>query len=386
MQYSNMTEHDLLVWIDWKANFTLPQGSVQTHDQYWAQSRMEVSCLGMVVYKGQHEGPPQKTGVVYISDIIDHTCLACCLQMEELKKLCGDLSKYRRIAFWFDTGPHYRTADLLSYIGAEWCEKQNRYDLICTINSFGEKHGKGQVDALFSSCNRWVSAKTKEKDVCLKSVHDLHAALQDGAARDMQQDPDGMQYEVKIWSSKQKPATLWKAETDLQIKKTYCVQVQLRGTSLRRFVTWENLRFSDMTSNGRGNFDLAMRKEKISQDNKEWRRGHYTSTRWMRTFPDRGDRVTLADKEEALKEFVPQDAAPVAATCFEQKVIRYQKRLADSRKKSKDNEITFGKDMTQMRLTVVKAVTPVTAVRATRTEKRCRATAPPTQKLVVDGF
>ena len=54
---------------------------------------------------------------------------------------------------------------------------------------------------------------------------------------------------------------------------------------------------------------------------------------------------------------------------LKQKVIRYQKRLADSRKKSKDNEITFGKDMTQMRLTVVKAVTPVTAVRATRTEK-----------------
>ena len=31
-------------------------------------------------------------------------------------------------------------------------------------------------------------------------------------------------------------------------------------------------------------------------------------------------------------------------------------------------------------------MTPVTAVRAPRTEKRCRATALPTQKLVVDGF
>ena len=39
-----------------------------------------------------------------------------------------------------------------------------------------------------------------------------------------------------------------------------------------------------------------------------------------------------------------------------------------------------------MRLTVVKAVTPVTALRAPRTEKRCRATAPPTQNFVVDGF
>ena len=39
-----------------------------------------------------------------------------------------------------------------------------------------------------------------------------------------------------------------------------------------------------------------------------------------------------------------------------------------------------------MRLTVVKAVTPVTALRVPRTEKRCRATAPPTQNLVVDGF
>ena len=39
-----------------------------------------------------------------------------------------------------------------------------------------------------------------------------------------------------------------------------------------------------------------------------------------------------------------------------------------------------------MRLTVVKAVTPVTALRAPKTEKRCRATAPPTQNLVVDGF
>ena len=329
-QYTNMTAGDLLIWVDWKANFTLPLGTVSTNDQYWAQARMEVSCLGIVIYRGNADAAPSKVGMLYLTDIIDHTCLAACMQLEHLKRQLGDFSIYKRVSFWFDTGPHYRTADMLAFIGSEWCQKENRADLVCTINYFAEKHGKGQVDSLFGCANRWVQTACRREDVCLKTVDDLVAALRTCAGHDMQQNPPedgGMKYLVHKWQSPKKPEKSWKADTELQIKKTYCVQVKLAGTSRVPFLLWKNLGFSDLDPAGAETFSLAVKSEKIAKESREWRRGFYTSARWMRSFPKKGDRDSMLLREDAFKVFgAPPDVDQ--ASRFEKKVARYHEKLA----------------------------------------------------------
>ena len=71
---------------------------------------------------------------------------------------------------------------------------------------------------------------------------------------------------------------------------------------------------------------MAVKNETIAKDSREWRRGSYTSARWMRTFPKKGDRDSMFLREEAFKVFgVPPDADQ--ASRFEKKVARYHEKL-----------------------------------------------------------
>ena len=72
---------------------------------------------------------------------------------------------------------------------------------------------------------------------------------------------------------------------------------------------------------------MAVKNETIAKDSREWRRGSYTSARWMRTFPKKGDRDSMFLREEAFKVFcAPPDADQ--ASRFETKVSRYHEKLA----------------------------------------------------------
>ena len=79
-------------------------------DDICAQSRCEVSALGAVA-SGRHN-EPEKLGMVYVSEIIDNTCVFCCEQMNDMKGSLGPLSNYSNILLvrlW----PHFRTVNLL---------------------------------------------------------------------------------------------------------------------------------------------------------------------------------------------------------------------------------------------------------------------------------
>ena len=89
---TSLQEHELLLWVDWKGNWTLPLARASTNDMYWAQSRCEISCLGAVAYVGRRSQEPERIGMVFLSQIIGHTCLACCEQMDEMKRALGPLS------------------------------------------------------------------------------------------------------------------------------------------------------------------------------------------------------------------------------------------------------------------------------------------------------
>ena len=147
---------------------------------------METSLLGGIAYVGRTAGPPRKIGLLWVSDVLDHTALAAGLQMQEMMTSClGPLSKFTRVSLWFDTGPHYRTVDLWSFLAQEWLLKENRLDFTVTISYFAEKHGKGEVDSLFSCCNQWLCNATRKPGTRIEDVDQLIDALRAGAEQDM---------------------------------------------------------------------------------------------------------------------------------------------------------------------------------------------------------
>ena len=337
-QYDSLREGELLLWLDWKANWTLPLSNVATNDMYWAQARREVSCLGAVAFIGRPHAEPERAGFVFISDIIDHTCLACCEQMNLLKKELGPLSKFKNVFLWYDCGPHYRTVDLLAYLHEEWTAPH----LHLVVNFHCEKHGKGQVDSLFGHCRTWVKRATMQKDCCIKDSKELVAILRAGASEDMKRFPvsaGGMRYEIRFWESERKPPTLYKADTDLQIRKTYCVQAHFVGGPQTRAVRWYNRFFSDLPPKNDATFGLSVKRVAIPSAERDWRRGYYANPRWMRSFPEQGQRDSLIERHQALQDY-EQDLGSLSATTpsmLERKLARYQRHLA-SRKRMQQNK------------------------------------------------
>lgn len=343
-QIANLQRGELLLWLDWKANWTLPLRDVATNDAYWATSRREVSCLGCVAYKGRSSGPAEKVGMVFISDIIDHSCLAACLHLEDIKRAVSPLSQYTRAALWFDCGPHYRTADLCSYIANSWLAPDSQLNLQISINFFCEKHGKGQCDSLFGMCSSWVRKALMVPGTSLVSSDDLIGALKTHADKDMQDNPPaqgGMKYCILKWHSEKKPDFAWKAETDLQIQKTYCVSVRWQGGRQSRFLQWQNHRFSDLAWQEGSIFDLRVLRREIPAAERTWRVGFYTNMRWQRSFPNKNERNSLLSREDALASFTPATEAAESASVLERKVARYEAFLKRVRDKRRNQRLTL---------------------------------------------
>ncbi|CAK9009267.1 unnamed protein product [Durusdinium trenchii] len=144
---NSLPGYHCLIWIDWKQNVTIPLAHRQTSNMFWAQARMELSCLGIVVHAGQPSGGSKKLAFVILSDVIEHTSLAAALQLELLK---GHLpmEQIREAHFWCDCGAHYRNLDLCAYLEMQWASREAG-GIPISISFFGEKHGKGECDSLF---------------------------------------------------------------------------------------------------------------------------------------------------------------------------------------------------------------------------------------------
>ena len=282
----------------------------------------------------------KKVGMVFISDIIDHSCLAACLHLEDIKRAVSPLSQYTRAALWFDCGPHYRTADLCSYIANSWLAPDSQLNLQMSINFFCEKHGKGQCDSLFGMCSSWVRKALMVPGTSLVSSDDLIGALKTHADKDMQDNPPaegGMKYCILKWHSEKKPDFAWKAE----IQKTYCVSVRWQGGRQSRFLQWQNHRFSDLAWQEGSIFDLRVLRREIPAAERTWRVGFYTNMRWQRSFPNKNERNSLLSREDALASFTPATEAAESASLLERKVASYEAFLKRVRDKRRNQRLTL---------------------------------------------
>ena len=315
----------ILCWMDFKQNLTVPLAFRQTSNMFWAQARMEVSIFGLVVHVGQAQaGGPRKLGFLVVSPIIEHTALAAALQVQLLK---GELpmDKIASCHFWMDCGGHFRTLDMCSYVATEWASSSSA-NIPCTLSWFGEKHGKGEVDGLFSCANRWIQSKIRNPGAEIASVADVVATLRQGAAEDMRKDPSGMIYKILEWNPEKKPTHLWKGTSDeVQIRKTYCLTVK----AVRSFLQWQNHVFSDAIS-GKAKTAVTITSSlvPIPEADREWRRGHFLQKKWAAEFPTTSNALMNRHEELSAHDTEIQDSS----YAFNKKIAKYERQLANKRK------------------------------------------------------
>ena len=169
-----------IIWLDWKQNISLPIQHTETGDSFWAQARAECSVLGIIVYTAAEKGKePRKRCFVYVSDIIDHTCLAAAIQLDLARTdELADFKGISNIAVWADCGPHYRCIDFLGHLAQSWVMPRKGSRINLSVNYHAEKHGKGDVDALFAVVNSWVERAKRGPNCNIKTVEALVTHLQ----------------------------------------------------------------------------------------------------------------------------------------------------------------------------------------------------------------
>ena len=220
-EIATLSPHSILIWLDFKQNYTLPATFRETGDQFWASSRKEVTCLGFVLFAGRRDGSIAKYGIVHLSEITEHSCLVACLGLDKIKELdLQNLKELKHVSIWSDCGPHFRTAQFLSHLEQSWVLPSK---ITISVNFCVERHGKSEVDALFSQCNSWLARAKQDPECYITEVDELVAALKHESQKVQRLDPSGVKYIVRRWDPPEKPALYWDCEgTDLKIRKTYC--------------------------------------------------------------------------------------------------------------------------------------------------------------------
>ncbi|CAJ1384145.1 unnamed protein product [Effrenium voratum] len=284
----HLPPHGLLIWMDWKQNLSLPISGTETSDQFYGTERHECSVHGIVVLQNVG-GEIQRTEVVQLSPVIEHTALASACLLEKVKSYVPNWEKSSIVHVFSDCGPHYRCLELVAYWVGSWFA-----NLRChlQINLLCEKHGKGAVDQLFSKVNSWIASYVKDRKARIETVDQLHKVFSAAAAKD-NSTTKNKRYMVDLWSPDSKPESSWRMATyEFHIKKTYCLQMR-QLTRNRLKPVFLDFVLSDRTSHARGVSRHMGTAEEVELEPGVWRRGYFGSQRWKREVPKRGASDTI---------------------------------------------------------------------------------------------
>lgn len=297
---------------------TLPIQQIATGDSFWAQARAECSVLGVILFTPRPDGTALKRGVLFVSECIEHTSLAAGVQLNLIREMLGKKAQGCHLRVWCDVGPHYRAADFISYFSHEWILHLGAR---VTLSYFIEKHGKGQVDALFSTVNHWCERMAKKEGCSVESVPDLVSKMQEEARLEMKKDPDGLQYTVIHWKTDAKPEKAWVGNSPKKffITRTYCLEGSAYGPKKDQ-LHWRNKRFSDLSAGETVTF--AFSQEPILD--RTWRKGFFSNPRWKRSFPTKNSQSAILERHSLLQV---HDIEPMKEDALSQRLGKYQRAL-----------------------------------------------------------
>ena len=242
----NMERGDVILWMDYKAKFSLPCASVETSDMYWGSQRKELTVFGIVVADFLADEVRQQN-IFYISSIIENTGLMTSELLSDVLARMPALQQAKRIIFWSDVGLHFRSYNVVAYIAQRWfrplqCE-------VLRICWFCERHGKGEVDSMFSHFGSWVAAHVRQPNKVIKTEEELVAICQAAAQADARLQPSSpLRWVVRRFEADVKPGTVTRlASCSFSITKTYCLQLE-RPYANRARMQIRNCVFADVTT------------------------------------------------------------------------------------------------------------------------------------------
>ena len=141
-----------VIVMDFKENFQVGGGPVETGACFF--SKKQVSVLGFAVHYRDEYGNYKIRYFDYLSEILSHDSLFVSEYIAKLLEYPFML-KFNAFAFWSDSGPHFRSAELLHFVCEVLPEKFPRK--LFLLNFFGEYHGKNVVDGHFGILSRWFA-------------------------------------------------------------------------------------------------------------------------------------------------------------------------------------------------------------------------------------
>lgn len=159
---------------DFKQNFVVGGiGPVEIGNDFF--SRTQVSCLGFAVYVGGTDDSGKPISPKYydfLSYILSHNTLYVkdCVDIL-LRKLSTNV-EIKKIHFWFDSGRHFRNAELCHHLISSPFLENIQFDL----NFFAEHHGKSPVDAHFSQLSNLMKQEAKRR--MINNIEDLEEIFQ----------------------------------------------------------------------------------------------------------------------------------------------------------------------------------------------------------------
>lgn len=214
----------VVVLSDFKELVTLPIRAVQTGEEFYANSRKEISVFGAIISERKSDADDAVlwTRVLVIADILDHTSCRASQCIEQVLKKRRGTGACTTIHLMSDPGPHFRSYEQLHHA---CCVMPFAHKARICVHFGVEKHFKSEADRLFALFETYVRhARTQQTD--LVEVADLCTYLRDRNEQQRRRDPTAPFLEVLDDSSSLKRPAGERRRLVIkhfQITKSYCI-------------------------------------------------------------------------------------------------------------------------------------------------------------------
>ena len=178
---NNLASGEVTIECDWRRKGHLPLQSSQTGGAFYNDT--QYALFGAAVYWCDKNGETQHHSVDVLSQSIteDTHCTleglrTAVRQILHNESVPCDLLGAKKIHFWSDTGPHFRSHEYIHYVLKEfpvWLGTKVRVDL----NYLTEKHGKNQRDTHFRSVRSYTCRAARDSKQTIGTCSMLKDAL-----------------------------------------------------------------------------------------------------------------------------------------------------------------------------------------------------------------
>ena len=173
--------NEVTVELDWRKKGHLPLQTAQTCGAFYNDT--QYALLGVAIYWCDENGDTQHHAVDVLSQSIteDSHCTLEGLRtafrlLQGSQTVPCNLMGAKKLHFWTDTGPHFRSYEFLHYCLVEFPAFLGT-DCEIDLNFLTEKHGKNQRDTHFNTVRAYTCRAARESSVVISTVSQLITAL-----------------------------------------------------------------------------------------------------------------------------------------------------------------------------------------------------------------